>query len=156
MFKIIDAIEEWFLALSLGFMLLLNFSNVVSRYFLSMSWSFTEEITTNLFVWSCFLGAAAAAKRNSHLGLSLVTDMLSPKLQRWVAILVTGMSCLMFGVIIVTGFEMVQSQMASGQTTPALGMPEWTMGIAIPIGSLFCFIRFAQAGWIAWQKGGNA
>ena len=97
MFKIIDAIEEWFLALSLGFMLLLNFSNVVSRYFLSMSWSFTEEITTNLFVWSCFLGAAAAAKRNSHLGLSLVTDMLSPKFQRWVGILVTGMSCLMFG-----------------------------------------------------------
>lgn len=156
MFKIIDTLEEWFLALSLGIMLILNFSNVLSRYFLSMSWSFTEEITTNLFVWSCFLGASAAAKRGSHLGLSLVTDMLSPNAQRWVAALVTLMSMSMFAVIIVTGVDMVQAQITSGQTTPALGLPEWSMGIAIPVGALFCLIRFAQAGWQAWQKGGRA
>lgn len=155
MFKIIDFIEEWFLAITLGSMLLLNFANVVSRYFLNLSWSFTEEITTNLFVWSCFIGAAAAAKRGSHLGLSLFTDLLSAKWQRYVGVLVTLMALTMFGVIIWTGVEMVQSQISSNQTTPALGIPEWTMGIAVPVGAIFCFIRFAQAGWWAWQKGGN-
>ncbi len=155
MFKIIDYIEEWFLAITLGSMLLLNFANVVSRYFLNFSWSFTEEITTNLFVWSCFIGAAAAAKRGSHLGLSLFTDLLSTKWQRYVGVLVTLMALTMFGVIIWTGIEMVQSQISSNQTTPALGIPEWTMGIAVPVGAIFCFVRFAQAGWWAWQKGGK-
>lgn len=152
MSRIFDAIEEWFLAISLGAMLILNFANVLSRYFLNLSMSFTEEITTNLFVWSCFVGAAAAAKRGAHLGLSLFTDMLSARNQRWVAVIVTAMSLTMFAVIIWTSLNMVQSQMASRQTTPALGLPEWTMGIAVPVGAAFCFVRFAQAGWQAWRK----
>lgn len=155
MSKLFDAIEEWFLAISLGAMLLLNFGNVLSRYFFNLSMSFTEEITTNLFVWSCFLGASAAAKRGAHLGLSLFTDMLSAKWQRLVALIVTIMSLVLFAVIVWTSIGMVQSQMASSQTTPALGIPEWTMGIAVPVGAAFCFVRFAQAGWQSWQKGVN-
>ncbi|MDR7865824.1 MAG: TRAP transporter small permease [Sporomusaceae bacterium] len=155
MSKLFDAIEEWFLAISLGAMLLLNFGNVLSRYFFNLSMSFTEEITTNLFVWSCFLGASAAAKRGAHLGLSLFTDMLSAKWQRLVALIVSIMSLALFAVIVWTSIGMVQSQMASSQTTPALGIPEWTMGIAVPVGAAFCFIRFAQAGWQSWQKGVN-
>lgn len=152
MSKLFDAIEEWFLAISLGAMLLLNFGNVLSRYFFNLSMSFTEEITTNLFVWSCFLGASAAAKRGAHLGLSVFTDMLPAKWQRLVALIVTLMSLVLFAVIVWTSIGMVQSQMASNQTTPALGIPEWTMGIAVPAGAAFCFIRFAQAGWQAWRK----
>ncbi|MDT8901657.1 TRAP transporter small permease [Anaeroselena agilis] len=155
MSKLFDAIEDWFLAITLGAMLLLNFGNVLSRYFLNLSMSFTEEITTNLFVWSCFFGAAAAAKRGAHLGLSLFTDMLSAKWQRVCALFVTLLALIMFAVIIWTSIGMVQSQIASKQTTPALGIPEWTMGIAVPVGAAFCFVRFAQAGWLAWRKGGN-
>ncbi len=155
MSKLFDAIEEWFLAISLGAMLLLNFGNVLSRYFLNLSMSFTEEITTNLFVWSCFLGASAAAKRGAHLGLSVFTDLLPAKWQRLVALIVSIMSLVLFAVIIWTSIGMVNSQLASSQTTPALGIPEWTMGIAVPVGAAFCFIRFAQAGWKSWHKGGN-
>ena len=77
--KIFDALEDWFMVLSLGIMLILNFANVVSRYLLSSTLSFTEEITTNLFVWSCFIGASAAAKRGAHLGFDLVVMNLPKK-----------------------------------------------------------------------------
>lgn len=153
--KLFDYIEEWFLTITLGAMLVLNFANVLSRYVLGLSFSFTEEITTNLFVWSCFIGASAAAKRGSHLGLSIVTDLLPPRLQRYTAVIVSLLTLIMFGVIISTGIEMVMSQMEHNQMSPALGIPEWTMGLAIPVGALFCFIRFAQAGWREWQKGVN-
>ena len=153
--KVFDSLEDWFLAITLGAMLALNFANVVSRYWLSTSIAFTEELTTNLFVWSCFIGAAAAAKRGAHLGFSLVVDSMPALARRWVAVMVTLLTLSMFGLMFVLSLDMIETQMMLKQQTPALGMPEWIVSLAIPVGAFFCFVRFAQAGWISWKKGGN-
>jgi len=50
---------------------------------------------------------------------------------------------------------MIETQIMLKQETPALGMPEWIVSLAIPVGAAFCFIRFAQAGWLTWKKGGR-
>ncbi len=140
---------------TLGAMMILNFANVVSRYLLSTSIAFTEELTTNLFVWSCFIGAAAAAKRGAHLGFSLVVDSMPGLARRWVAALVTLLTLGMFGIMFVLSLDMIETQIMLKQETPALGMPEWIVSLAIPVGAAFCFIRFAQAGWLTWKKGGR-
>lgn len=152
--KVFDSLEDWFMVLSLGFMLVLNFANVVSRYLLNTSLSFTEEITTNLFVWSCFIGAAAAAKRGAHLGFDLLLMYLPKKVQRIVTALVTLVTLGMFGLLFVLSFDMIETQIMLKQETPALGWPEWTISLAITVGAFFCFARFAQAGWNSWKKGG--
>jgi len=143
------------LIVTLGAMMILNFANVVSRYLLSTSIAFTEELTTNLFVWSCFIGAAAAAKRGAHLGFSLVVDSMPGLARRWVAALVTLLTLGMFGIMFVLSLDMIETQIMLKQETPALGMPEWIVSLAIPVGAAFCFIRFAQAGWLTWKKGGR-
>lgn len=140
---------------TLGAMMILNFANVVSRYLLSTSIAFTEELTTNLFVWSCFIGAAAAAKRGAHLGFSLVVDSMPGLARRWVAALVTLLTLGMFAIMFVLSLDMIETQIMLKQETPALGMPEWIVSLAIPVGAAFCFIRFAQAGWLTWKKGGR-
>jgi C4-dicarboxylate transporter, DctQ subunit len=153
--KAIDSLEDWFLVVSLGLMLLINFANVVSRYVISMSFAATEELTTNLFVWSCYIGAAAAAKRGAHLGFGLLVESLPARAQRIITGLVTLLTLSMFVLMFVLSLEMIQTQIMLKQETPALGMPEWMVSLAIPVGAIFCFLRFAQAGWIAWQKGGS-
>ena len=153
--KVFDSLEDWFLIVTLGAMMILNFANVVSRYMLSTSIAFTEELTTNLFVWSCFIGAAAAAKRGAHLGFSLVVDAMPAQLRRWVSAAVTLLSLAMFGIMFYLSLDMIQTQIMLKQETPALGMPEWIVSLAIPVGAIFCFVRFAQAGWVSWQKGGK-
>lgn len=153
--KVFDSLEDWFLVITLGAMMILNFANVVSRYLLSTSIAFTEEVTTNLFVWSCFIGAAAAAKRGAHLGFSLVVDAMPVQLRRWVSAAVTLLSMAMFGIMFYLSLDMIQTQIMLKQETPALGMPEWIISLAIPVGAFFCFVRFAQAGWVSWQKGGR-
>lgn len=140
---------------TLGAMMILNFANVVSRYLLSTSFAFTEELTTNLFVWSCFIGAGAAAKRGAHLGFSLVVDSMPRQASRVVTMLVTLLTLAMFAMMFILSLDMIETQMMLKQETPALGMPEWIVSLAIPVGAAFCFIRFAQAGWISWQKGGR-
>ncbi|MHC1758071.1 MAG: TRAP transporter small permease [Negativicutes bacterium] len=155
MLNLLDKFEEWFLAVSLTIMLALTVLEVASRYFLHLSLAFAEEITVNLFVWSVMIGAATAAKHNHHLGFSLITDYLSDNGKR-VAAAVVALLCM--GVFVLFGWygvEMVESQIASGQTTPAMEMPEWIMGLSIPVGSLFCIFRFGQAGWKEWTKGGE-
>lgn len=152
--KIFDSLEDWFMVLSLGFMLILNFANVVSRYLLSTSLSFTEEITTNLFVWSCFIGAAAAAKRGAHLGFDLLLMYMPKKVSRIVTALVTLVTLSMFALLFILSFDMIETQIKLNQQTPALGWPEWTVSLAITVGAFFCFMRFAQAGWNSWKQGG--
>ena len=135
-------------------MLILNFANVVSRYCLSTSIAFTEELTTNLFVWSSFIGAAAAAKRGAHLGFDLLVNSLPAPVRRIISALVTLLTLGMFVLLFIYSIDMIQTQMMLKQETPALGWPEWIVSLALPVSSVFCFFRFAQAGWIAWQKGG--
>jgi len=152
--KIFDSLEDWFMIISLGIMLILNFANVVSRYLLSSTIAFTEEITTNLFVWSCFIGAAAAAKRGAHLGFDLLVMNLPRKIQRIITALVTLLTLSLFALLFLLSFDMIETQIMLKQETPALGWPEWVISLAITVGAFFCFVRFAQAGWISWQKGG--
>ena len=152
--KVFDSLEDWFLVITLGLMLILNFANVVSRYCLSTSIAFTEELTTNLFVWSSFIGAAAAAKRGAHLGFDLLVNSLPVPVRRIISGLVTLVTLGMFVLLFYYSIDMIQTQMMLKQETPALGWPEWVVSLALPVSAFFCFVRFAQAGWIAWQKGG--
>ena len=39
---------------------------------------------------------------------------------------------------------MVSFQKLMNQKTPALGMPQWILSLALPLGALMCFIRTIQ------------
>ncbi len=150
MIKFYDNVEKgakWVLVISLAVMAILNFSNVLSRYVFHASLSFTEEITTNLFVYNTFIGAAIAARRGSHLGLTLISDKLNPKNQNHLKIIVAIVSAGLFAVLIYMGTGMVQAQIQYGQKTASLGIPEWWFGLAIPLGALFILVSFLVGGY---------
>ena len=103
--KVLDKIEEAICIICLLAMTTLVFANVFSRYVLHLSLSFSEEITTNLFVLLSMMGTAIAARRRAHLGLSILTDAVSPKLRR---------AMLIFGFGLATVFPSPFSSTASG------------------------------------------
>lgn len=150
--KIVDHFEEYIIAVGLAIMTSITFANVVSRYLLHASWSFTEEITTNLLVLCSLMGAAVAAKKGSHLGLSLVTDFIPKKYQKYVT-LFTVLCAVAFSYFIVRyGISMVISQFEAKQTSPSLGWPEWIFGLSVPVGGLFIMLRYIQVGVLALMK----
>lgn len=146
LFNTLDKIEEYFVAGSLLVMLSIAFANVLSRKIFKASWSFTEEITANLFILASMLGAAIAARRGSHLGLSLVTDMFPKKAQKYLVLITTILSVIFCVVLVKEGFVIMRQEMVTGQLTAALGWPEWIFGSFIPIGGIFLLIRFVQSG----------
>ena len=78
--KILDWIEEIICVFCTVVMTALVFANVLSRYVFHSSLSFSEEITTYLFVLLSMMGTAIAAKRRAHLGLSIITDAVAQAL----------------------------------------------------------------------------
>ncbi|MCR5006028.1 MAG: TRAP transporter small permease [Clostridiales bacterium] len=142
--KILDRIEEGICILCLIAMTALVFANVFSRYVLHLSLSFSEEITTNLFVLLSMMGTAIAARRRAHLGLSILTDAVSPKVRRALLIFGFGLSTIFCFAVFFYGIKMVRYEYILGQVTPSMQWPEWIYGCFVPFGAAFMTLRFAQ------------
>lgn len=149
-------LEEYVTVIGLLLMTAITFANVLSRYFLHASLAYTEELVTNLFVWTSLFGSAIAARRGAHLGLSLFTDMLPRGMQRHLLLATSLVTATLYLFICWYGIEMVMSQQAMAQISPALNIPEWVLGLAIPFGSVLVAARFFQYGVTQWRKGGAA
>lgn len=144
--KYLDNIEESICAVGLLIMTFITVINVFSRKFLGLSMSFLEEITTIMFILTSLLGAAVAAKVGGHLGLSVLTDLIPKKYQKYVALLTWAAAAFLSYFLIRYGFVMVKSEQRMGITTPALGWPEWIFGLTLPVGGIFILLRSTQ--WV--------
>lgn len=118
--------------------------NVFSRKVMHLSMSFLEEVTTIMFILISLLGAAVAAKRGGHLGLSVFTDFIPKKYQKYVALITWFVASFFCYFLVRYGLVMVAAEYRMGVKTPSLGWPEWIFGMAIPIGGIFIFIRYTQ------------
>lgn len=126
-------------------MVAINFGNVLSRYFIHASWAFSEELMVILFVYNSFLGASVAFKRGAHLGFTVLTDLFSPDIKKFIISFTALATTSLLLLLTWFGIEMVRNQMLFDQRTPALGLPEWVAGLSIPFGSLLIIIRVIQS-----------
>lgn len=142
--KILDHFEEILSAGCLLAMTILAFVNVISRFVFKASLSFTDEITTNLFVLLTLAGASLAARRNAHLGLNLVTDSLSAKWQKNLNIVANLLGVLFTGILVYFGVIMAYNEYRLEQLTAGMQLPEWIFGAFVPFGGILLLLRFIQ------------
>lgn len=142
--KLLNYIEEGILFLTFLTMTIIAFSNIVARNMASVSLSFTEEITINLFVLLTFVGTAVGVRRYGHLGFTLIFDHMNPLFRKVFIVFSTLMSLILFGVLLWYGLKMVLFQMDMGQKTPSLGWPQWVLSSALPLGAFLCVVRTIQ------------
>lgn len=146
-FNTIDHIEEVVMVIGLAIMVVLNFVNVVCRYLLPQTpFSYTEELTTLIFVWVTVFGIAYGYKRGSHTGLTLITDRLPKRIALIVLVVGTFASVLFMGVIFYTGCMMVVNQYRYGNMFPGLGISAIWGGLAIPLGAVVTMLRAILSG----------
>ena len=77
--KFFSLLEDNICAIILLVMMLLTCVNVVARYVLKASMPFVEELTCLGLIILSLTGAAVAAKRGAHLGLTVLTDFFPAK-----------------------------------------------------------------------------
>jgi TRAP-type C4-dicarboxylate transport system permease small subunit len=137
--------EELAAAAIIILMVLMVTVQVVSRYALHISLSYTEELVRYLFVWATFLGAAGAARMRRHLSVSSGTLLRSVFLLRWVRRFIGACGALFAGMLLLEGARVAVLQMTTSQTTAALGLPMWMIGLSVPVGALLILVRIVQA-----------
>lgn len=142
--RVFKNLEEHFMAISLTIMVLINFGNVLSRYFIHASWAFTEELLVILFVWNTMLASAVAFKHKAHLGLSVLTDLFPEKFQKVVVIFGAVLTVGLMAILARYGIDMVANQIKYNQKTPAMNLPEWIASISISVGALIIILRVIE------------
>lgn len=142
--KFFNTIEDSFCAIVLVVMLALTFINVIARYVFLASMPFVEELTRLGLMILSLVGAAVAAKRGAHLGLSVITDLLPAKAQNVLAGLANLLG-VFFGVILVYyGYEMVRNEYVNDLKTAGMQWPEWIFGMWVLVGGAVMVIRYVQ------------
>jgi C4-dicarboxylate transporter DctQ subunit len=142
--KLAANFEEYLCAVCLSAMTSLAFVNIVARYVFSASFSFSEEITTYLFVLLSFMGAAIAAKRRAHLGFTLISDMAPPAVRKTMRVVSYCFAVSFSGLLCYYGVLMTISQFQRNQVTAGMQWPEWIFGAFVPFGAFFVTLRFAH------------
>ena len=77
-----------FISVDLAVIVVLSFSQVVSRYVFSFSISWAQELVTYLLVWLVFMGCCMGLRDNEVAALTFVVDKLSPNMKKTARILV--------------------------------------------------------------------
>jgi C4-dicarboxylate transporter DctQ subunit len=150
--KFLTHIEEYLCCVLFMGMLGLAFTNVVFRYLLSASISFTEEIICAGFVLLCMLGTAIVAKNQAHLSVSVLVERMSERNRNIFALIANILSIIFCLILIDTGLDMTIRQYQVKQITIALQWPEWIYGACLPFGATMMAIRFGQAAIDRFKK----
>ncbi len=100
--KIVHELEETFIALILGAMVVITFINVVLRYGFNTGLIWGLEAVTFLFAWLVLFGVSYAVKVTAHLGVDAIMNLLAPTKRRILA-LTTGVICIIYALLLVKG-----------------------------------------------------
>ena len=141
LFKGLDYVEKVGIVAGLAVMVVMNFLNVVCRFFLPRTpFSYTEELTNLIFVWITMLGVSMGYRTYPHTGLSLVVEMLPDKLQIIAVIFATACSIALMVIVIHSGMGTVMNHIRFNSQFPGLKIPRVWGSAAMPIGAiLICF-----------------
>lgn len=144
--------NRWVLILLLAVTAILVIVNVISRYVFLHSFTWVEELSRYLMIWTAFLGAGVALRVGGHIAVDSLPEALPATGARWLRALIVGIvgSCLV--VLLWLGIE--YAQFGWEQETPVLG---WSFGmvyLAIPIGAALMLVHLALVArrWVTTGK----
>ncbi len=100
--RVVNEIEETFIAVVLGLMTLVTFANVIARYVFNANILWALETTVFLFAWLVLLGASYCVKTRAHLGVDAVLTAVPPGARRFLT-LCSVVACLVFSALLLIG-----------------------------------------------------
>jgi TRAP-type C4-dicarboxylate transport system permease small subunit len=111
---------------------------IVWRYLLQHSLSWSEELARYLFVWVIALGAALALKSNSHIKLDLVVELLPRRMQ--LPLLWIGRVAMIVVWVVLAFATLDLLPVVNLQKSPALGLPMSWPYLSVLVGALLMLV----------------
>jgi TRAP-type C4-dicarboxylate transport system permease small subunit len=137
----LNALAEFALWILVALTILVTFIQVVFRYGLDSSLSWSEELSRYLFVWTIFIGASVAARRRQHIFVEVLIALFPARLREWVDSLIVIVSIIFFAIFAYVGWLLVQN--AWQQYSTALDIRIAWVYAAAPLGAVLSILHFA-------------
>ncbi len=137
---------ETVLCLLLVATVVVTFSQVVTRYFLHVSISWSEEVARFLFVWIATLGAAYGFKTKSHFAVVFLVNRFSRRLQRLVGTLVVLIASIFLIVFVLESLYLIIA-VTIDQRAPVTQMTMAVPHSAAPVGGTLMLYYLIRNWW---------
>lgn len=148
-----DLVLQRIIIVTMGFMLFFTFAQVVARYALHSSLTYSEELSRYLFVWTVFLGLPVVARRGGHMAVLAVSSRLRGGAAKVCTSLAYAISIVFMTIMIVQGAGMVLRTFE--QLSPAMEIPMAYVYLAIPAGCFFMLCQLLVDLYAFLTKGGD-
>lgn len=136
--------EELLGAFLLALMACIAFINVIVRFCTNLSFSASEELTVNFFVWIVLLGTARAFRENSNFSMSVLYSACPLKVRKLFYLISVICSIAFFSMLVYLGAVEVIDEISLNVSSESLDIPVWFYTIATPLFSLLIIIRILQ------------
>jgi TRAP-type C4-dicarboxylate transport system permease small subunit len=140
-----EHLEETVLIILLIAITLLTGMQVVMRKVFQNPLTWSEELCRFCFVWSGFWGIGYFIRKECAIRITTLVSAMPPTVQRLMNIAADLISIAFFALFLQASFVAVQQVHASGQVSPAMGLPISILYFGALLGFLFALIRMIQA-----------
>jgi C4-dicarboxylate transporter, DctQ subunit len=114
--------------------ILLNFANVIGRYFLGHAISWAEEAMMYLMIAGVFLAASSITLRGAHIRMDLAVQLMPPRVRIALDLIAQVVFIGLAVVLISLAYPVIAQLYAFGQVSEALRLPMTIPHSVIPIG----------------------
>ena len=138
--KVLSFFEEWTLFVTVTAALLTLFVSVVTRYTITYTLTWPEELVREVIIYSTFVGCASAIKSRSLIRVDALPNIFKG-LKRPLE-MVSNVSLLIFAVFITYyGVMMAHFQYRMGMKTVILQIPQVFLYCILPLMGILMFFR---------------
>lgn len=121
------------------------FTNVIARYAFDASLVWATELTIFLFLWSAFFGAAYCFKKDAHIAVTVVLDIMPSKIAKIMLLISHTVTITFLLAIAYYGYEYLFLLIELDERSIDLwDLPMWYVYLVIPISFFFAAYRVGE------------
>ena len=142
--KVIDGILFYILALALAALVGVGSAQVVARYIFSAAFTWAEEVSIIILLWSAWGAACLAIGQNAHLRVRILEDRLGDRGSRILRLFLYGLAIPFLVVVIFAGKTFLDA--SSFMTLMSLPtVPVSIMYLSVPVGCILMIYYLIRA-----------
>jgi len=138
----VNRLSEIGIALLIAATVGVTFLQVVCRYGLDSSLSWSEEFSRYAFIWAIFLGAGSVARRGQHMVVDTLRGALPARPRHWLDIFIALTGIAFFATFAYTAILLTQN--AISQISTSLQIPIAVIYVSAPIGAALTILHLAN------------
>ncbi|SHT21630.1 tripartite AtP-independent periplasmic transporter subunit DctQ [Mycobacteroides abscessus subsp. abscessus] len=141
--KILNRIEDIFIAMSIMIATLLVIVNVILRVMGSgLTWS--EELIRYLLIWVTFVGMSVCSRESEHMSIEFIPQLLKGKSYKLLMAIIYVVAIIFSFMLVWYSYLLVDFSSQTGQKTSGLGINFSIVYLIIPLSGCLLVIRYIQ------------